>query len=111
FGEIHGRVADAEVFHLAIKLRRVVKTLARGAGILRVAARDGFEDKGAIFRRSAHGANLVHGPGEGHRAVAAHQAVCRAQTGNSAESRGSEDGAGSFRTQREGHQTGGYSAS
>src|SRR5258708_35271527 len=58
----------------------------------------------------AHGAELVHGPRKSHGAMAADQAVSGAQAGDSAERGGGQDGAGSFRADREGDQTGGNGA-
>src|SRR5258708_6101483 len=58
----------------------------------------------------AHGAELVHGPRKSHGAMAADQAVSGAQAGDSAERGGCQDGAGSFRADREGYQTGGNGA-
>ena len=68
------------------------------------------ENQTAVLGGAAQGAELVQGPGKRHGAVAAYQAVGGAQAGDTAERRGSQDGARCFRPDGEGHQAGGHGA-
>ena len=71
-------------------------------GSFGIGARDDLQDVAAILGGPAQRTDLVHGPGERHRAVAADESIGGTQAGDAAESRGREDRAGGFRAEREG---------
>ncbi len=71
---------------------------------------DGVEDKGAVFDGAADGAELVHGPTEGHGAGAGHEAEGGAEAGVAAAGGGRGDGAERFRADGEGDASGGDGA-